>query len=251
MADKTLAIDIQDHTVPVLNHINIAVVNKPNPVKEYNATYSQIKHLIQIPRYWIFEAGTRNPVTAENIYNYFPDENPYGGATQSEIDELSDKIDIMDEKVKDLDEEVQEIDVSKLSVTEYEKGEDYPRGRIVYIEPGQLYQANQDFTACNDPDKTVQQAFNYDIQQGYLKAVTDSEVGDLEERVTTLEEKIIDAEEVDFYDSINNFPTTGEVNIIYVDNTSGKSYTWNPVASSYDVMNTNNIITGSIIQSTL
>ena len=99
--------------------------------------------------------------------------------------------------------------------------------------------------------ETIEQAFKYDIQQGYLKAVTDSEVGDLEERVTILEEKIIDADEVEFYDSIDNFPTTGEVDIIYVDNTSGKSYTWNPVASSYDVMNTNNIITGSIIQSTL
>ena len=230
MADKTLAIDIQDHTVPVLNHINISVVNKPNPVKGYNATYSQIKHLIQIPRYWIFEAGTRIPVTAENIYNYFPEYN-------QEFQDLVDRVD--------------EIDVSKLSVTEYEKGGDYPRGRIVYIEPGQLYQVDQDFTACDDPDKTIEEAFKYDIQQGYLKAVTDSEVGDLEERITTLEEKIIDAEEVEFYDSIDNFPAVGEVNIIYVDNTSGRSYTWNPVASSYDVMNTNNIITGSIIQSAL
>lgn len=244
MAEKTLMIDIQDYTVPVLNHINIAVVNKPNPVKGYNATYSQIKHLIQMPRYWIFEAGTRIPVTAENIYNYFPEYNPYGGATQEEIDKLN-------QEFQDLVDRVDEIDVSKLSVTEYEKGEEYPRGRIVYIEPGQLYQVDQDFTACDDPDKTIEQAFKYDIQQGYLKAVTDSEVGDLGERVTILEEKIIDADEVEFYDSINNFPTTGEVDIIYVDNTSGKSYTWNQVASSYDVMNTNNIITGSIIQSTL
>lgn len=251
MADKTLAIDVQDQTVRVTNPINIPIINKPNVVREYNATYNQIKQLIQLSRYWIFEAGTRIPVTAENIYNYFPDENPYGGATQSEIDELSNKIDIMDEKVKDLDEEVQEIDVSKLSVTEYEKGEDYPRGRIVYVEPGQLYQANQDFTACNDPDKTIQQAFNYDIQQGYLSAVTDAEVGDLENRVSTLEEKIIDAEEVEFYNSIDDFPEEGSVDIIYVDNTSGKSYTWNPETSTYDVMNTNNIIAGSILQSTL
>ena len=68
---------------------------------------------------------------------------------------------------------------------------------------------------------------------------------------SSVEEKIIDAEEVEFYDSINDFPEEGSVDIIYVDNTSGKSYTWNPDTSEYDVMNTNNIITGSIIQSTL
>jgi len=250
MAD-TLAIDVQDQTVPKTNHVNIAIINQPNPVTNYTATFNQIKQLLQLSRYWIWESGTRNKVTASNLYNYFPDDNPYGGVTQAEIEEISNKVDDMDVKVDELDEKVEEIDVSKLSVTEYEKGEDYPRGRIVYIEPGQLYQANQDFTACNDPDKTLKQAFKYDIEQGYLSAVTDSEVGDLEERVTTLEEKIIDAEEVEFYDSIDNFPEEGSIDIIYVDNLTGKSYTWNTDTSEYDVMNTNNIIAGSIIQSTL
>ena len=244
MAKDTLAIDVVDMSVRPCFRINIAIINQPNPVHNYIATADQIGHLIQLPKYYMTDSLTKQPIDGRNFYEYFPDMNPYGGATQSEIDELTNK-------VSDLDERITEIDVSKLSVTEYEKNTEYPRGRIVYVEPGQLYQADQDFTSCNDPDKTVEQAFKYDIQQGHLKAVTDSEVGDLEERITTLEGKIIDAEEVEFYDSINNFPTVGEVNIIYVDNTSGKSYTWNPVASSYDVMNTNNIITGSIIQSTL
>ena len=244
MADKTLAIDVQDQTVRPTNPINIAIINKPNIVKGYNATFDQIKQLIQLSRYWIFEAGTRNPVTAENIYDYFPDENPYGGATQSEIDELTNK-------VSDLDERVTEIDVSKLSVTEYEKNTEYPRGRIVYVDPGQLYQANQDFTSNNDLGKTVKESFMSDISAGYLDAVTDAEIGDLGQRVEVLEEKIIDSEEVEFYDSISEFPQTGAVDIIYVDNTTGKSYTWNTTTSEYDIMNTNNIIPGSVFRCTL
>jgi hypothetical protein len=244
MADKTLAIDIQDQTVRPTNPINIAIINKPNIVKGYNATYNQIKQLIQLSRYWIFEAGTRIPVTAENIYNYFPEYNPYGGATQEEIDKLN-------QEIQDLVERVDEIDVSKLSVTEYEKNTEYPRGRIVYVTPGQLYQANQDFTSNNDPDKTLEQAFNYDIQQGYLSPVTDAEVGDLESRVDVLEQKIINAEEVEFYNTYAEFPETGVVDIIYVDNSDGKTYTWDPVFEEYNVMNTNNIIDGSVIQSTV
>lgn len=244
MADKTLAIDIQDQTVRPTNPINIAIINKPNVVKGYNATFDQIKYLIQLSRYWIFEAGTRIPVTAENIYNYFPEYNPYGGATQEEIDKLN-------QEIQDLVERVDEIDVSKLSVTEYEKNTEYPRGRIVYVTPGQLYQANQDFTSNNDPDKTLEQAFNYDIQQGYLSPVTDAEVGDLESRVNVLEQKIINAEEVEFYNTCAEFPKTGVADIIYVDNSDGKTYTWDPVFKEYNIMNTNNIIAGSVIQSTL
>ena len=206
MAEKTLAIDVQDQTVRPTNPINIAVINKPNIVKGYNATYNQIKQLIQLSRYWIFEAGTRNPVTAENIYDY---------------------------------------------VTEYEKNTEYPRGRIVYVDPGQLYQANQDFTSNNDLGKTVKESFMSDISAGYLDAVTDAEIGDLGQRVEVLEEKIIDAEEVEFYDSISEFPQTGAVDIIYVDNTTGKSYTWNTTTSEYDIMNTNNIIPGSVLRCTL
>ena len=244
MADKTLAIDIQDQTVRPTNPINIAIINKPNVVKGYNATFDQIKYLIQLSRYWIFEAGTRIPVTAENIYNYFPEYNPYGGATQEEIDKLN-------QEFQDLVERVDEIDVSKLSVTEYEKNTEYPRGRIVYVTPGQLYQANQDFTSNNDLDKTLEQAFNYDIQQGYLSPVTDAEVGDLESRVNVLEQKIINAEEVEFYNTCAEFPKTGVADIIYVDNSDGKTYTWDPVFEEYNAMNTNNIIAGSVIQSTL
>ena len=244
MAKDTLAIDVVDMTVRPGFKINIAIINQPNPVYNYVATVDQIRYLIQIPKYYVTDSLTKQPIDGRNFYEYFPDMNPYGGATQSEIDELTNK-------VSDLDERVTEIDVSKLSVTEYEKNTEYPRGRIVYVDPGQLYQANQDFTSNNDLGKTVKESFMSDISAGYLDAVTDAEIGDLGQRVEVLEEKIIDAEEVEFYDSISEFPQTGAVDIIYVDNTTGKSYTWNTTTSEYDIMNTNNIIPGSVFRCTL
>ena len=248
MAD-TLAIDVIDRSVAGKNSVNIAIINQPNPVYNYTATAYQIKMLIQIPDYFIYDAKTGTPITGFNYGEYFPSGG--GGGSQQDINELKEAVALLNERCTTMENEIEEIDVSKLSVTEYEKNTEYPRGRIVYVTPGQLYQANQDFTSNNDPDKTLEQAINEDIQDGYLSAVTDAEVGDLESRVLTLEEKIIDAEEVEFYNSIDDFPEQGSIDIIYVDNTSGKSYTWNSETSTYDIMNTNNIIAGSILQSTL
>lgn len=256
MASDTLAIDITDRTVPPGNHVNIAVVNQPNPVVNYVATAKEIQQLIQIPKYFIYLTGTTTLVTGSNFYTYFPDLSPGGGATQSEIEELNARID-------ELNERVTQIDVSKLSVTEYEQNTDYPRGRIVYVTPGQLYQADQDFTSDNTPGKTVQESMVIDIDAGKLKAVTDAEIGDLGDKVEALEEwkvtadqdidylksAVIDAEEVEFYNNYSGFPATGTEDIIYVDNSTGKSYMWN--GTDYEIMNANNIIPGSIIQSTI
>lgn len=256
MANDTLAIDITDRTVPPGSHINIAVVNQPNPVVNYVATAKEIQQLIQIPKYFIYLTGTTTLVTGSNFYTYFPDLSPGGGATQSEIEELTNRL-------NELDERVTQIDVSKLSVTEYTQGEDFPRGRIVYVTPGQLYQATVDFTSDNTPGKTVQESMEIDINAGKLSAVTDAEIGDLGDKVHALEEwqttaeqdidylksAVIDAEEVKFYDNTGEFPDTGSVDIIYVDNSTGKSYTWN--GTEYEIMNANNIIPGSIIQSTI
>ena len=256
MSSNTLNIDITDRSVSPDNRVNIAIINQPNPVSNYTATAKQIQQLIQIPKYFIYEAGTNKPVTGSNFYTYFPDLSPGGGATQSEIEELNARID-------ELTERVNQIDVSKLSVTEYTQGEDIPRGRIVYVTPGQLYQATVDFTSDNTSGKTVQESMTIDINSGKLSAVTDSEIGDLGDRVNVLEEwretvdqdigylkeAVISAEEVEFYNTYSEFPNIGSDGIIYVDNSTGKSYTWD--GSGYDLMNTNNIIPGSIIQSTI
>lgn len=76
---ETLLIDVVDKSVPVGNTINIAVINQPNPVKEFAATGRQIFELIQIPKYFITDSATKTQITGWNFYQYFPDLAPGGG----------------------------------------------------------------------------------------------------------------------------------------------------------------------------
>ena len=79
MADHTINIDVFDLTVPELNPINIAIINLPNPVIGYSANAEEVKDLIQIPRYTVFESGTSNVINGKNYYDYFPEEGGGGG----------------------------------------------------------------------------------------------------------------------------------------------------------------------------
>lgn len=79
MADSTLNIDVIDMTVPSGSPVNIAIINQPNPVKNYTIDGKQIQQLIQIPKYFITVAGTNTTVTGTNLYTYFPELNPSGG----------------------------------------------------------------------------------------------------------------------------------------------------------------------------
>jgi hypothetical protein len=79
MADHTINIDVFDLTVPELNPINIAIINLPNPVIGYSANAEEVKALIQIPRYTVFESGTSNVINGKNYYDYFPEEGGGGG----------------------------------------------------------------------------------------------------------------------------------------------------------------------------
>lgn len=79
MADKTITIDVVDLTAPPFSHINIAVINQPNPVTGYSITGPELLHLIQFSKYKITETATGKPITGNNIYEYFPELNPSGG----------------------------------------------------------------------------------------------------------------------------------------------------------------------------
>jgi hypothetical protein len=74
-----VAIDVIDRSIPIGNNRNIAVINKPNPVYGYEATAKEVAHLIQIPMYYIYEAGTPNIIDGTNYYDYFPEEGGGGG----------------------------------------------------------------------------------------------------------------------------------------------------------------------------
>ena len=181
------------------------------------------------------------------------------------VEVVQSDITTINERINNVEEEIEEIDVSKLSVTEYEKGSDYPRGRIVYVTPGQLYQAIHAFRSNNDPSFTLQESLEADITAENLVPVTDSDVSELDARVNAIETwqetinsdiqelntKVDDAEEAEFYTSSASFPSTGEVGKMYIDKSTGRSYTSDPENRVYQLMNTNNIVDGSIVNTTI
>lgn len=79
MADKTILIDVVDISIPESNHRNIPVINQPNRCYGYSANAKQVRSLIQLTRYYIYESGTDKPITGENYYDYFPEEGGGGG----------------------------------------------------------------------------------------------------------------------------------------------------------------------------
>lgn len=78
MSDKMI-IDVQDISVPIARAINIAIINKPNPVSGFEATADQIWYLLNFPQYLMRDTSTGKIITGENYYEYFPDKDPHGG----------------------------------------------------------------------------------------------------------------------------------------------------------------------------
>jgi hypothetical protein len=74
-----LMINVVDQSVRPGYPINISIINQANPVKNYVATASQIRYLIQIPSYYVTDSTNNKAITGRNFYKYFPDLNPYGG----------------------------------------------------------------------------------------------------------------------------------------------------------------------------
>jgi hypothetical protein len=91
MATKTISIDVIDNTIPILNNKNIPVINQPNPCYGYSATAKEVKFLIQLSNYYVYEAGTNNIINGNNYYTYFPEESGGssggGGGTEITVDE--------------------------------------------------------------------------------------------------------------------------------------------------------------------
>lgn len=79
MAEHTVNIDVIDLTVTELNPVNIAIINQPNPVTNYAANAKEVRDLIQIPQYTVYESGTSNVISGRNYFDYFPEEGGGGG----------------------------------------------------------------------------------------------------------------------------------------------------------------------------
>lgn len=78
MAD-TINVNIIDRSVPINNHVNIAVVNVPNPAMNVTVDGDQLYNLINIPKYFITDATTGTPITGSNYEDYFPSGGGGGG----------------------------------------------------------------------------------------------------------------------------------------------------------------------------
>ena len=76
---NTLVIDVINKTIPMGYHQNIPIINETNPCYGYTATSDQIKQLLQMPNYYIYEAGTDKLIDGTNYYDYFPEEGGGGG----------------------------------------------------------------------------------------------------------------------------------------------------------------------------
>ena len=78
MAD-TISVDIVDMTIPEKNHRNIPIINQPNPCYGYDISAEQLKQMIQLSNYYVFEAGTRKVIDGTNFEDYFPSGGGGGG----------------------------------------------------------------------------------------------------------------------------------------------------------------------------
>ena len=83
MAD-TVSVDIIDMTIPEKNHRNIPIINQPNPCYGYDINAEQLKHMIQLSNYYIFEAGTRKVIDGTNFEEYFPSGGGGGGGGEGD-----------------------------------------------------------------------------------------------------------------------------------------------------------------------
>lgn len=75
----TITIDVYDKAVPEGNHRNIPVIDQPNPAVGFAADAKQVRALIQLPTLYVYASGTNKAINGSNYFDYFPEENPWGG----------------------------------------------------------------------------------------------------------------------------------------------------------------------------
>lgn len=124
MAVHTVNIDVVDPT----SNNPIAVIGEPQPCENYAATAYEVRQLIQIAKYYIYEAGTKKTITGRNYYEYFPEEEPGGGGSSGDISRYT------VEKVTD---EVTSEVTYKL-IEQLNNGTAHPVGDVVGIRGSQM-----------------------------------------------------------------------------------------------------------------
>ena len=106
-----------------------------------------------------FVAYMSNLFATTNTFNFY---NALFEPTPEIVNKLEQQVKMLTDIVQVLQNAV---------VKEYAKGISLKRGELVWLVPGTLYQSNLDFVTDSDPDRTVEQSFNYDIGEGNLVPV--------------------------------------------------------------------------------
>ena len=105
MAVHKVNIDVVDQT----STNPIAVIGEPQPCENYAATAYEVKQLIQIAKYYVYEAGTNNIINSNNYYDYFPEEQSGGGDIDPALQQILQGVNDIKGNIGDVGEIVEEV----------------------------------------------------------------------------------------------------------------------------------------------
>jgi hypothetical protein len=229
-------------------------IAKCGPVIGYDATIYDVISLLRHPHIWIYDNATKKVINFYNVYSFFYGDGDGGSDTPS-IDtytktEIDQKIKAVSDATNILDDKLNSIP-SNLIPEHYERNTNYVAGKLLWIEPGNLYQVTEDYKSANE--STTEDSLIADVANNKLVSIAiSSGAGDydtLYSQLNQLTERVSSLQNRMEFSDINSFPKTGNVNTLYIDTSSGESYLWNDTTSSYQRLDMETLDDINVIQS--
>lgn len=233
-------------------------VAKIGPVENFEiSAYDAYKLITTYPQIFMCDSASKEQVNLINFSKYFPDFNIGGGGgnympaistyTKEEIDH---KIEVISNTINNLDDKLNSVP-SRLIPAHYERDTEYVSGKLLWIEPGNLYQVTEDYTSANE--STNEESLISDVANGKLVSVAiSSGSGDydtLYTQINQLTEQINQLKDRMEFSTFDEFPETGNASTLYIDTSSGESYLWNDTTSSYQRLDMETLDDIDVIQS--
>jgi hypothetical protein len=229
-------------------------IAKYGPVIGYDATIYDAISLLRHPHIWIYDNATKKVINFYNVYSFFYGDGGGGSDTPS-IDtytktEIDQKIKAVSDATNILDDKLNSIP-SNLIPEHYERNTNYVAGKLLWIEPGNLYQVTEDYKSANE--STTEDSLIADVANNKLVSIAiSSGAGDydtLYSQLNQLTERVSSLQNRMEFSNINSFPETGNTNTLYIDTSSGESYLWNDTTSSYQRLDMETLDDIDVIQS--
>lgn len=231
-------------------------VSDKGPVKGQSVTIYQLISLLRFPHLWIYDSASQKLITFYNLHEFFSGgSSGEGGGTTPTVDtytktEIDEKIKVVSDATNILNDQLNSIP-SNLIPEHYEKDTDYVAGKLLWIEPGNLYQVTQDYTSSNE--STLEASLVKDVNDGNLVSIAiASSSGDyntLYNQVSQLSSDVASLNERLAFSSMDAFPETGNENTLYIDKSTGKSYMWNDELQTYQRLDEETLDDIDVIQS--